>query len=339
MSKPIHSICIVRLSALGDCILLLPLIHSLQKTTPKVEITWVISAACYPLVKTVSGVNFIVIDKPKRLVDYWRFYKKMHSKYFDVLLATQASLRANLLYLGIRAGKKIGFDKARAKDGHRWFIRSSIEKGEDHLLEAFLKFAKAIDIPSTTEYLDLGLLPEEYLTAKSLIPTGRKVIAINPCASKVERNWSQENYITLIQAIKKRYGYNVVITGSPADKAFCAPIIEATNAIDLVGKTPIRILAAFLSMVDLLICPDTGPAHIADCVGTKVIGLYAVAPGKLSAPYHNQAHCIDKFYEAANTFLHKTPDMLVWGTRVHDVRAMSLITVALVLSQLDSVLG
>ena len=60
----ITSICIVRLSALGDVLMVVPLIRTLQARFPKASITWVISRPAYDLVEGLDGVEFIVIKKP-----------------------------------------------------------------------------------------------------------------------------------------------------------------------------------------------------------------------------------------------------------------------------------
>ncbi len=133
----IKSICIVRLSALGDVLMLVPLVRLLQAKLPDAALTWVISRPAYDLVEGMDGVEFIVINKPNSLADYWHFKKQLAGRKFDVLLATQASFRANLLYPLIRATRKIGYDKLRAKDGHGWFISEAIKPGNDHTLDSF----------------------------------------------------------------------------------------------------------------------------------------------------------------------------------------------------------
>lgn len=102
----IKSICIVRLSALGDVLMAVPLIRTLQANLPQAKLTWIISRPAFDLVEGMDGVEFILIDKPNSIVDYWRFKKQMKGRTFDVLLAPQASLRTNLLYPLIKAKRK-----------------------------------------------------------------------------------------------------------------------------------------------------------------------------------------------------------------------------------------
>src|SRR5687768_9521904 len=105
-------ICIVRLSALGDVCLIVPLVRTLQHNFPEAQITWVIGEAAHQLVEGLDGVEFVVVDK-RRPLGSWRALRK---RSFDALLAVQASFRAHILLPAIRAPIRIGFDAARAKD-------------------------------------------------------------------------------------------------------------------------------------------------------------------------------------------------------------------------------
>ena len=142
--------------------MLVPLVRTLQSSMPQAKITWVISRPAYDLVEGMDGVEFIVIDKPSSLTDYWRFKQQMRGRHFDVLLATQASFRANVLYACIRATRKVGYDAIRAKDGHGWFIDESIEPGHDHTLDGFLRFADVLGIREKQIRWDLPIQEQDY---------------------------------------------------------------------------------------------------------------------------------------------------------------------------------
>lgn len=325
----------LRLSAIGDVILYIPLVRTLQTHLPHAKLTWIIDKSAYPMVEGLSGVNFIVIDKPKGIRGYLRFRQQMRQYHFDVLLASQASYRSNLLYPFIKAKRKIGFDYKRAQELHFLFVNERVKAGNDHILEGFLRFAEKLGITEPVIKWDLPLCEEDQLYADSLLPKG-EVIAINPRASKEERNWLLERYITLIQEINKRYQLPVLLTGAPQDKPFTDEIAKKVDVIDLVGKTSLKQLACVLSKVTVLISPDTGPAHIATAVGTPVIGLYGVAPFGKSGPYLSREHVIDKFQEGVVKLLRKDPDSLSWYDKVHHPDIMSLITVDEVLSKLST---
>jgi heptosyltransferase I len=332
---------ILRLSALGDCVLLVPTIRRIQKFWPDTEITWIIDETFYPLLKGVEGVRFIPIRKPKNWKDYRALRRQFQIERFDVLLAMQASFRANLIYPSIKAPLKIGFDKQRARDLHGLFINQRIPVAQEHLLEGFQRFADVLGLPPCDPEWNIGLPEESINWANQQMPSD-KWIAINPAASKLERTPYPEFYIRAIDQIQQQYACNIVLTGGPAgwEVDMSNEITQGCShpTLNLTGKTTLTQLAAVLQKADVLIAPDTGPAHIANAFCTPVIGLYAVAPPTLSAPYLSRDLVINKFPQAVRQFLQKDPETIPWGTRVHDREAMGLFQVDEVLSKLQGLM-
>lgn len=341
MIKPrINSICIVRLSAFGDVLMLVPLIRTLQDNFPNARLTWVISSFAYELISGLDGVEFIVIDKPQSLKDYWHFRALMRNRKFDVLLAAQASLRANLLYPWIKAKRKIGYDRLRAKDGHHWFINETITPGRDHTLEGFLKFAALLGVEKNSLRWDLPISTTDTDWTKQQVPeTAGPIVIINPAASKPERSWMPERYIEIIKYIKQHWNACIVLTGGPSahDIQLGDTIESHTSVINLIGKTKPRQLLALIKRASLVICPDTGPAHMAAAVTTPVIALHAVTSAKVSGPYIYQHLAVDKYPLAVETVLHKTMQTVTWGTHAHGVETMQLVSVDDVIKQLETV--
>lgn len=337
----IKSICIVRLSALGDVLMLMPLVRTLQAHFPNATITWVISQPAYALVEGVDGVEFIVIRKPNSLKDYWQFYQKMRHRHFDVLLATQASFRANLLYPLIRAQRKIGYDPLRAKDGHGFFIDETITPGQDHTLEGFLKFSEPLGVTQKVIRWDLPISDEARLWARAHLPQGKEpVLMVNPAASKPERSWLVERYIEVIRHAQTRWQAQVVLTGGPGeyDRSLGDRIEREVAVINLIGKTKPQQLLALIQNATLLLCPDTGPSHMAAAVGTSVIALHAVTSAAVSGPYPFRHLAIDHYPEAIVQVLRRTPESNIWGTHAHGEKTMELISVQEVTAQLDQLM-
>jgi len=334
-----NNICVVRLSAIGDAVLTVPMVRAIQSAYPNAQITWIIGRVAHSLLSGLSGVNFIVIDKPRSLYDYFSFWKMIKQHRFDVLIAMQASLRANLLYPLISAKRKIGFDRARAKDGHHLFIHESIPPKAEHLLDSFMSFAISLGAKKPVSPLwQLSLLETDKEWLGNICPT--PYIVINPAASKLERNWLIERYIELIKRIQEKYpALNIIICGSKEDTKFVQPIIDNTEVINLVGKTSLKQLAVLLDKAECLIAPDTGSVHIATAMETQVIGLYAVITSKLSGPYLSMGNTVDKYAEAVKKCLKKDINSIKWGTRVHSLEAMKLISVAEVLDRVNNTLN
>lgn len=335
----IDSICIVRLSALGDVLMIVPLIRTLQTHLPDTKLTWIISRPAYDLVEGMDGVEFIVIDKPKKLTDLWQFKRQMSARHFEVLLAPQASMRTNLLYPFIKAKRKIGYDPLRAKDAHGWFIKEHITPGMDHTLDGFLKFAEPLGIKEKVIRWDLPITAADYEWAEHHLPTNGPILVVNPAASKPERSWLVERYIAVLQQARERWQAQIVLTGGPGeyDRGLADKILQMVDATDLVGKTKPKQLLAVISKATAVLCPDTGPSHMSAAVNTPVVALHAVTSSLVSGPYIFPHLVVDRYPQAVKQVLGLTMEQHVWGTHVHGDEAMKLISVNDVMQKLAEV--
>ena len=337
-------ICLVRLSALGDVCLVVPLVRTLQHAFPGAQITWVTTAPMLQLLEGLDGVEFVLTEKASHPFAYLAFYRRMRRRTFDVLLGAQASFRAHFLYPLIRAERKIGFAKSEARDAHSLFVNEHVRGKHEHLLDSFLAFAEALGATKRIVDWRLPIAPADHAFAEKRLGSGQWV-ALNPMASKPERNWLPERYAAVVDACIRRWDLNVVLTGGPSlkEREFGRNVLrripKPERVLDLLGQTTPRQLAAVLARTKVLVAPDTGPVHIATAMGTPVVGLYAVARPELTGPYHSQHLVVNRFQEAVRTVLGKEASEVSWKTRVKSPKAMELITVEDVLKKLEQVLG
>jgi heptosyltransferase I len=99
-------------------------------------------------------------------------------------------------------------------------------------------------------------------------------------------------------------------------------------ALDLVGKDTLKQLLALLKRADLVMTPDSGPMHIANAVGSKVLGLHAASNPVRSGPYSDLRFCVDRYDDAARKYLGKPAAQIKWGTKIEYEGVMDLVTVA-----------
>ncbi|KTD59978.1 glycosyltransferase family 9 protein [Legionella shakespearei] len=342
----IKSICIARLSALGDVLMMVPLVRTLQAYLPDTQLTWIISRPAFDLVEGMDGVEFICIDKPKNLTGFLQFRKLMKDRHFDVLLAPHARFGSNLLYPLIKAKRKIGYDSRRADDCHLWFVKESISPGLEHTLEGFLKFAEPLGVKEKVIRWDLPINPADYEWADAHLPKSDEgpVLVVNPAASKPERSWPVDRYIAVLQQARELWNAQIVLTGGPGayDRVLADQILQVIPAVDLVGKTKPKQLLAVISKADAVLCPDTGPSHMSAAVNTPVVALHAVTNPFISGPYTFQHLVVNRYPEAVEKVFGMSFEQnkqKVWGRHVHGDEAMQLISVAEVMDKLALVLN
>ena len=339
-TKPPESICILRLSAIGDISHTLPIVRTIQQHWPQTSITWIIGKTEYSLVCDIPGINFIVFDKKRGVKAYLEFYRTISKYRFDALLHMQMSMRASLLSLMIKARYKIGFDKNRAKDMQWLFSNVKIDyKPRQHVIDSFFCFSETLGINEHVLKWDIPVPEAARQKAKNLLGEHEKILIISPCSSMAYRNWNVSAYAAVAEYAHKQHGMHVVLTGGPTDieKKYGDGITAATSIVltNLIGQTNLKELLAVLMLADVVISPDAGPAHLATAVGTPVIGLYATTNPDRARPYLSKQWDVNRYDEAVRDKYGKTVDEMPWGTRVRDDGTMNRITIEDVTSKLD----
>src|ERR1700754_4134982 len=95
LAQPPRSVCLLRLSAIGDTCHVVPVLRTLQRAWPETQFTWVIGKAEARLMGLIEGVQFITVDKRAGLLGARRLLREqLAGRHFEVLLHMQLALRA-----------------------------------------------------------------------------------------------------------------------------------------------------------------------------------------------------------------------------------------------------
>ena len=342
-----ESICIIRLSAIGDCCHTLPVVRTLQHHWPDTKITWVIGKVERSLLEGVDGIEFITFDKSKGFAAYGDVRRQLKGRRFPLLLHMHASMRANWVSIMIRANRRIGFDRKRARDYQWLFSGERIPaRAKQHVMDGLFEFPEYLGIKERTLRWDIPITPSDNEYARRMGETDGPLVIISPCSSdrfRNYRNWSIANYIKIVNHLRDKYYARIVLTGAdtPIEQKYGSQIAAGANAdvINLVGQTSLKGLLAMMDRASLVICPDSGPAHMAAATGTPVVGLYATSNRHRTGPYFSQDLVADRYPEAVKKEFNRSIDSLRWGQRVRDPAAMDLITLEDVIEKVDTALA
>lgn len=337
-STAVKTICILRLSALGDATHVVPLIRTLQKNLPDVRITWILGAGEAKLMHGLENVELIAFNKKSGLKGIKQLGQQLAGRRFDVLLQMQLALRANLISGIISAKRRIGYDTQRSKEGHSLFINERIAHKYHHVLDVFGLFAEPLGIQQTEVVWNLPVSEQDYAWARAQWPADKPTLLISPCSSHALRNWLPERYAAVANHAQSKE-WQVVLCGgrSQLEREMGDAIkIDLQNpVIDLIGKDTLKQLLALLARADLVLSPDSGPAHMANAMGSKVLGLFACTDGTRSGPYSDKRYTVNLYPEAAKKFAHKSADQLAWGKRVEYPGVMEMIQTEEVIALFD----
>jgi heptosyltransferase I len=340
-----RKICLIRLSAIGDTCHALAVARNLTDNWPETSITWVIGKTEASLLADIPGIEFIIFDKSKGRHAYRDVRHVLAGRRFDIALCMHASMRANRLCRLIRAPIRLGFDYRRARDMQWLFTNRRIPAAPaEHALDAMMGFARHIGAKQTPLRWDipLGVADRAFAENHCQSPT----LVISPCSSQRSRNfrnWPAGRFAETARYVQSEYAARVLLTGGGSElEARYGNEIAAAGGpgiVNLIGKTTLKQSLAIFSAADLVLCPDSGPAHMATAVGTPVVGLYATSNPARTGPYRSRQLTVDRYADALRSFEGKSVQQVRFGHRVRDAAAMSLIHVSDVTEKIDRVFG
>jgi heptosyltransferase I len=342
---PLQSVCLLRLSAIGDTCHALAALRAFQAAWPQTRFTWIIGKLEAKLMAAVlPEIEFITFDKGATLKELWRLRAALRGRRFDLLLDLQLSFRASLVSGLIHAPIKLGFDRERARELQWWFTNARIEPAaNEHVLDSFLGFARACGIDPAQPFWDLTLPADALEYARGIVSDERPTLVVSPCSSHTARNWSAERYAAVADHAASVHGMRVVLAGGRSaielqmGAAICA--VARAAVVNQIGKDTLPQLLGLLARSTVLLSPDSGPAHMATMVALPVIGLYAATNPARAGPYYSRQWCIDKYDAAAQKFLGRPAAQIPWTTKIERPGVMDLISVGEVTDKLDALMA
>ena len=309
--------------------------RTLRSAWPGTRLSWVIGKGERRLLEGLQGVELIEYDKKSGLrgmLELRRRLRQDHDLPFDALLQMQVAARANVLSAFIPARIRVGYDRARSKDGHGLFVNRRIpDRPGIHVLDAIGSFCEPLGLRQTEVVWDLPVPADAREWAAAQWPAdGVPTLMVSPCSSHVRRNWHADRYAEVADHAIGR-GWRVVLCGgrSELERRTGDAIIAAMRgpALDLIGKDTLKQLPALLERAQLVMTPDSGPMHIANAMGTRVLGLHAASNPARSGPYSDRRYCVDRYDDAARKYLGKPAADIAWGTKIEHDGVMDLVSV------------
>lgn len=333
-------LCLIRLSAIGDCIHAVAMVQAIQRHYPQTKITWIMGKIEAALLSDLPDVNVVVFDKKAGLKGYFHVWKQLRHIQFDAVLHLQSALRASLICVGLKSKKILGFDAQRSSDGQHFFTNTKVSSpASAHVLDGFMAFARAIGVNDLTPSWQIPISTTDKQWAQEQID--RPTLLISPAASKPFKNWTTAGYAAIADDAFER-GLNVILCGGPSalEKNMADEILSLCNhkPISLIGKTTLKQLMALIQECHCVLAPDTGPTHMATAAGKPVIGLYAHHNPARTGPYFSQKYIVSVYEQCIKQETGKASHELPWRTRLKDPNAMQRIQIDNVKNALDLLL-
>lgn len=278
---------VLRLSALGDVIHTIPAVVALREANPETRISWVVEAAYRELVETVAGVETI----PVRMKKWGRSLLASRDE-MRVALRAMRGADESIDFQGLMKSAMLGWlAGAKSRTG---FDRKAIREKP-----ALLFTNRKIEVDTTRHVVDQNLalaqsriqdpkseINWEAFPLNSGLDAFADSIVLLPGAGKPNKLWPADRF----REVARLVGERALVVWGPGERE----LAESIGA-RMAPPTTLRELAWILRQARLVIGSDTGPLHLADALGARVIGLYGPTDPRRNGPYSQLDHCIDHF--------------------------------------------
>ena len=285
---------ITRLSAIGDCVLTMPLACALRDAFPQAWIGWVAEKAGASLLEGHAALDQVIIApkgvlrSPKKL---WRLRSELQALRPDITLDPQGLLKSSVLARLTGAKRRIGFQPPVGRECSHWFNNDLVKSVEPHVVHRYRELLRALDVEPTAVRFDLPR-PEKnersidaWLYSQHL--EEKPIAIINPGAGWDSKLWPAERYATVGRYLEAEHDLrSVVVWADERERVWAKQIVaESQGAVTLAPNTSLPDLAALARRACLFIGSDTGPMHIAAAVGTPCVGIYGPTDPAECGPY------------------------------------------------------
>lgn len=310
------SLLIVRLSALGDVVHVLPALAALKAHLPALRIGWAVEEraasllAGHPQIDRLHVIPRGALEAAFRRRAPLAFARiaagalaELRRERYEVSLDFQSNLRSTLLAILAGVRFRIGQPRPYAKEGSRALVHWAPHavSRETHKIVRNLALLEPLGIR-----LDLPprpVIPEPEASRQAaeafLAKDARPLAVLHPGVSAFGsfKAWREDGYARLAERLVRERGLRAAIAwGGDSERVAAERVVAGSHGTaELAPRTSTVLdLAALLRRSALFVGADSGPLHLAAALGTRVLGLYGPKDPRTYGPYWENGRALRK---------------------------------------------
>lgn len=293
-------ILVIRLSAMGDVAISVPIIKALSEQYPDTKITILTRPLFAPMFSKIPNCEVFCADlkgKHKGLKGIYRLYKELKKRNIDAVADLHSVLRTHILRILFRLSgisvQKI--DKGRAEKKALTRAKNKIFKPLKTSYERYADVFKALGYPLNLEKNYFLSKAEGTEKVKNMLLNTKNKIGIAPFAAHKGKQYPFEKMKNIIIHLSQNPNNTLYIFGGgKKEKDLIDTISTKNNIINCIGQCSFEEELQLISHLNIMLAMDSGNAHLSAMYGVPTITLWGVThPFCGFAPYGQpQEHCL-----------------------------------------------
>jgi ADP-heptose:LPS heptosyltransferase len=283
LSKPIQHIAVIRLSAMGDVAMTVPVVRALVEQNPQLKVTIVSRPFFKPFFDQIANVNFFAVDLKNRhngFFGLFKLYSDLKQLNIDAIVDLHNVLRSKVIRaLFALSGKKVAFtDKGRKEKKQLTRSENKIFKPLQSMFErhvdTFAKLGFSVDL-SNPKFPKKAILSSEILKVSGE-KENQNWIGIAPFAQYESKVYPQDLMQKVIDELALNSNNKMFLFGGGKKEIEILNSLAngKKNVVVIAGKLNFQDELQLISNLDVMLSMDSGNAHIAAMLGIKVVTLW-----------------------------------------------------------------
>jgi heptosyltransferase-2 len=309
----------------GDAVMTIPALRDLRRVLPAAHITLATPSWTEAIFAGADYLDDLLIHDRhgSKLPNFARQVATWRKQRFDLAVLFQNAFEAAVISTAARVPWRLGYPT----DGRRFLLTHAVElpewRAQRHEVYYYLNLVTELEscisgrnnkTPQSTS-IDLKVSEQRQIEARELLvksgaDLSRAVIAICPGSTNSRaKRWPVERYAELADRFIKELNATIVLIGSSDEIAVSNEVLRAMTETPmmLTGRTTLSEAVAVLSVVDMLVSNDTGPAHIAGALGRPVIVIFGPTDPTTTRPFTDFAEIVRHPPDCAPCMLRDCP--------------------------------
>ena len=287
MLNGIPRILIIRLSAIGDVVRVLPALHCLRETYPNAHIDWVVERKSSDVLEGHPGIDRLLIferpsDFKEAAREFWALCKQVRANRYDMVIDFHGIFKSGLLTRYSGAPDRYGYARPRSQElsflstNHKTKVGMEIRnRMHENLVicEQFSKGWKSLDvlmhIPDDALEMSDAFMEESFTGAK-------KVVAIHVPVDRPEKQWPLKHFAVLADMLLADGRFDVLLTWGPGQQEMVRKVasLALRNPVIAPETDSLKQYMALIQDSDMYFGGDTGPMHIASALDVPVVAVF-----------------------------------------------------------------
>lgn len=275
MATPIKHIAIIRLSAMGDVAMTVPVVREFVEQYPDVKVTVVTRPFFKPFFDTIPQVHFFAVDlekKHKGFLGLFRLFQDLNALKVDALADLHNVLRSKILtlFFKIKGFKTATVDKGRAEKSALTRAKNKVFRPLPSMILQHHQVFRRLGFPLHDQVPSFPKL-SAFTGQKT-----QKWIGIAPFAQYESKVYPLDLMQKVVSSLAENTKYKIFLFGGGKKEIDLLEkmIAGKSNVVNVAGKTQLEQELKIINNLDVMLSMDSGNAHIAAMLGTKVVTLW-----------------------------------------------------------------